>query len=379
MKVFQEKGTVIVMSIAGVSALALLAATSHNGPPLISPFERADAAALAISAKAVSCPRPPAGVRNIIAPSKFGQNRREHDSTLVDPDDAAAYTATTRPIVEFTRRVSRYSDAVVQHRDTAEQDAGCALVWLDRWAADDALLGKMNPTGEAVRKWELATLATAYLKIRKAHQDPAAARRVEKWFLRVGRAVQEDYSRNRGSDSRSNNHLNWAAWAVMATAIAADDRALFDWSVARFRQSLRQIEDDGTLPLELKRRQLALSYHLFALAPLIMLHEGATANGVSLSEEDEGRLGLLIDQVISSLDDPAYIAGKSGYPQETGGITEAQLAWLEPYFARSGNPRAGALLKDNRSMTSSRLGGDLTALFRADVKPPRPEASDISR
>jgi poly(beta-D-mannuronate) lyase len=345
---------------------------SMAGPALKSPFGSIEfAQERPVSVR--QCKRPPKAVRDISTVSKYGEDREAHRSTIIDAEAAARYAEDSRGLTEFSRGVSNFADDAVSDDADANQDARCAMVWMNGWALQHGLLGKVNPTGESLRKWELASLAAAYLKVREAPQDPAESARVGAWLRRIATEVRSDYSRGMNRDSRSNNHLNWAAWAVMVAAIAADDRDLFAWSVDRLHYALGQIAADGTLPLELKRRQLALAYHNFALAPLIMLREGAYANGIELSPDEERRLQALVDRVIMGIGDPSFIEAKSGFPQDVTQIKATQLAWLEPYFARSGDPRAKQLLDRYRPLTSRRLGGDLTVLFQ-DGAPSEPRA-----
>ena len=360
----------ILKATATVGTAVLAVVMAVTGPPpqrgtLRSPFPVAESIAAAPAAGSAKsrCQRPPQAVRDIVTISKFGQNRRANDSTVLDEEAAEAYAADTRTITTFSRRVSAMADGFSEGAESGGRDAHCALAWMNHWAEQDALLGRVNAAGESVRKWELATLATAYLKIRSAPLNRDEAARVRRWLGRVAAAVRADYSRNLSEDSRSNNHVNWAAWAVMAAAIADDDRELFDWSIDRFHQALRRIEADGTLPLELKRRQLAASYHNYALAPLIMLREGAIANGSPLGAQDNARLMRLIDVVLTMLDDPQFIADRAGHQQDMTKITVMHLAWLEPYFARSHDCRAVPFLERLRPMSFTRLGGNLTVQF----------------
>ena len=359
-----HKGKLLVAGAALVFVVVNAQGASSRST-LASPFVRAEAIAAAPSVLSgkINCEEPPPAVRNIVTVSKFGSGGRANDSTVLDPDNAAEYASDVRAVTVFSRRVSRLADGFSDRTPAGVRNARCALLWMNDWAEQDALLGRVNPAGEAVRKWELGTIATAYLKIRNAPHDPVQAQRVRKWLASVARAVEADYSRNLDNDSRANNHINWAAWAVMAAAIAADDEALFDWSIDRFRFALAQIGPDGTLPLELKRRQLALAYHDFALAPLLLLQEGAVANGVALTRGEREGLQSLIDLVLSGLADPRAISARAGYVQDQAAITPTQLAWLEPYYARTRDPRAKALLDQYRPLISTRLGGNLTLLF----------------
>lgn len=355
----------LLLASAAVAFVMVNAQGASSRSTLASPFARAEtiAAAPTVLSGKINCEEPPAAVRDIVTVSKFGSDGRLHDSTVIDPDDAAEYATDVRAVTVFSRRVSRLADGFADQSPTGVRNARCALLWMNDWAEQDALLGRVNPAGEAVRKWELGTLAAAYLKIRNAPHDPVQAQRVRKWLAKLARAVQSDYSRNLKNDSRANNHINWAAWSVMAAAIAADDEALFDWSLDRFRFALAQIDADGTLPLELKRRQLALAYHDFALAPLLLLQEGAAANDVSLTPSERAGLQRLIDLVLFGLADPRAMEFRTGYVQDLTAITPTQLAWLEPYYARTRDPRAKALLDQYRPLISTRLGGNLTLLF----------------
>lgn len=332
---------------------------------LKSPFGRTEISVSEIANNGgKTCNRAPAVIRDIKTVSKFGAQRQQHSSSLVDPVASAQYTKDIQPLTRFTRQVAKLADRYALNRVGAGDYARCALKWMDDWGKGDGLLGEANATGQSVRKWELATLATAYLKIQNASVDLDRSNRVAEWLRSIARKVRDDYSHGPLLDSRSNNHLNWAAWAVMAASIAAGDQELFDWSLDRFHYAIAQIDDDGTLPLELKRRQLALAYHNFALAPLIMLREGAYANNVAIETDEDLRLRRLVDTVFAGLEGSSTaIEAKSGYPQELSPISKTQLAWLEPYYARTGDPRAVTWLRRYRPMASARLGGNLTTLY----------------
>src|SRR5262249_36989713 len=151
--------------------------------------------------------------------------------------------------------------------------AALAVDRLAAWAAADALCGTVNHQGEYEREWTLGSLALAYSKVRGAPGlDPARVRAVDAWLARLAAAVQPFYEHPK-LVTYSNNRAYWAGLAVAATGAAVGDRALFDWGLSRARIGLRQVTAEGFLPLEVERRALALHYHVFALAPLVMLAE----------------------------------------------------------------------------------------------------------
>ena len=238
---------------------------------------------------------------------------------------------------------------------------------LGAWATGGALLGTTNHQGAYEREWTLGSLALAYLKIRDAPGLTASARDgIERWLCAVAAAVQPPYERT-DRKSSANNHAYWTGLAVAAAGVACGQRPLFDWGLARARIGLAQVDADGLLPLELERQRLALHYHVFALAPLVMVAELATANGVPLYDERDRALRRLADRVIAGLAEPASFEKLTGFPQEqlTRPPRGTDLAWAEPYAARFPDARLAGWLDAARPVSDVRLGGDLTATFAA--------------
>lgn len=314
------------------------------------------------------CASVPEPVKNISTVSKYGENN-DTNSSVVDEESEQKYLTDIAPIISFTSEISNRTDHFIEGRSTGDYDARCALDWLDAWARGGALLGEVNRQGEAVRKWELGTLATSYLKLADAPMiDPDKLARVRKWIHAIALDVKADYSRDMHKSSRNNNHMNWASWSVVAAGVATNDRELFDWGIQGYRKALDQIQDNGSLPLELERRTRAASYHMFALQPLIMIAEAAEANGIPAYSMNDHRVQKLIDLNIAAVADPQIIGKMNGYPQDPK-YSESSLSWIEPYYARTGDPRVLPLIEKHRPFGSRRTGGDMTALF-ARQKPP---------
>ena len=127
----------------------------------------------------------------------------------------------------------------------------------------------------------------------------------------------------------------------------------------------------GYLPNELQRENRALSYHNFAIQPLVMLVLFGEANGENLSVLNNNSLARLVDRVLHGIDKPEIFQQVTGIEQEVDGLLEPwSLAWLEPYLSRYPLPATGLLeLSSLRAMKNSRLGGDLTWLFYDPSKP----------
>jgi poly(beta-D-mannuronate) lyase len=315
--------------------------------------------------RAFDCPALPPPVIDLKMPSKYRTDDAQR--ATIDPENAAGYEELSSPIYDFMNALSDASDAVVRSRGQQDDAAQCAIAGLRRWAEADAMLGDSNAIGDAVRKWELASAALVYLKLRGAVTIPAADRAaIEPWLRRLALRVRKVYTTDTRLTSRNNNHVYWAAWGVTAAGLALDDRGFVDWGIAVYRRALRQIQPDGTLPLEMARGARALQYHVFAVAPLVAIAETAEANGVALYSEHDSALLRLIDTTLSGLDDPTMFARRSGAPQVLeSAVNSANLAWLEFYARRFADPRAERRLAELRPMRQRRLGGNLTLLLGA--------------
>ena len=245
----------------------------------------------------------------------------------------------------------------------------CALDWLAAWARAGALeQPTQDHSGKSVRKWALASFASAWVRLKFSQSRPLDAfpeqvHDVEDWFERLGKLVVDDW-RDQPLE-KINNHEYWAAWAVMATAVAVDRRDWFDWSVEQYRIAAKQVDPDGYLPNELKRDTRALSYHNYALGPLVMIVAFARSNGVDLRGENDRALDRLARRVLAGVDNPRSFEARTGKKQELEELREAsKFAWMEPYCWL--NRCEGAAAKRVialRPIKAYRLGGNLTELF----------------
>lgn len=306
------------------------------------------------------CPAAPAPYTGQLEfPSKYEGSGKSRDT--LNPEAEARYKLATRSLQAFESGLSELSDRYVDGQPKA---AACALSWLDSWARATALTGSANMTGKAVRKWTLSAAAFNFLKIRDAAGlPPDQLQRVRSWLRQVaGIVVQEHLNL---PSQKINNHFYWAAAAVGATGIATDDRALLDWAFDSYRRSVRDIDQEGVLPREMARRTRALSYHLFALQPLVMLAEMGRVNGVDLYAEGSCALCRLINRVTDGIQDPAFFEERTGARQvmEDGPDGHA-MVWVA-ILARAcpGDSRLKALKTRFAPFSGRRLGGNLTDVY----------------
>jgi poly(beta-D-mannuronate) lyase len=176
------------------------------------------------------------------------------------------------------------------------------------------------PTGQAhyVQKWLLAATAVAYLKVRNTGVGtPDQDKAIQKWLGSITDRV-EDYVdsklKNPGSDGW-NNHRYWSGLAVAAAGIARNDPREFHFGMDAFMCGVDQIQESGVLPLELNRAGMALHYHLYALAPLIMLAELGELNGVDTYAENHRAIDRLVHLCEQGLLHPEIFEKATGVQQ----------------------------------------------------------------
>ncbi len=306
---------------------------------------------------------PPAPVAPVIRDLTGISYYVDGSRSIADPARRKENEAAFASLRAFVARVTALADGWMESRPAEPAYAARAVGALAAWARSGALLGAVNQQGGYERVWTLAGLSLAYLKIRDAPGvAPAARAAVDAWLVKVAEAAKPPAAR-RARMSDVNNHADWRALAVAAAGTAAHDRALFDWGLARARLGIAQIRPDGFIPVELERKTMALHYHLFALAPLVMLAELGEANDVDLYGEGNGAIKRLANRVIDGLRDPASFAAAAGTAQQVRPPRGPDLAWAEPYYARFHDRRLVPLLAAARPLRDDRLGGDLTAAF----------------
>ncbi len=359
---------VVLRFLTFAAALAYSSSLAIAASTLNPPFDVESARAVhGAAAGLFHCKAPPKPQRDL---DFSGVYQRGTNSSVVDEKGEHAYRIARKTVDDFQKGVIRTSDRYVASKPAQGELAACVLTWLDTWAKSGAMLGSASQQGGYVRKWTLGTVSVAYLKVRDAEGlDAAMKKRVVTWIRDWAAIVREDYSTGMERGSRNNNHSYWAGWSVLAAGIVLNDRSHFDWAQERYRNGLAQLENDGTLPLEMDRRTRALHYHLFSIPPLVMIAETAARNGIDLYGSLDGAIHRLIRRTLSGIDDPSYFSNKSGYKQAWGGkFNASKMAWGAVYQARFPIPALKRLLGRFGRIYDTRLGGNMTVLFAPRAK-----------
>lgn len=349
---------------AGLSAAVLLAAVAAAGAAdLVSPIATDHAP---LSGGPAVCKPAPEPVMSLKSQPYYSDS----SFSKVDPEAYKREQDAAKPLDQFLNVIQ---SAASDHRRGKPGAAACGLQALDAWANAGALLGEFTLQGSYQRKWTVGGAALAYLGIRDADGLPPERKaRVERWLGEVGRAVRPYYDKR--SASNRNNHDYWAGLTVAATGLAANDRAMVEWGVARLRQGLSDVAADGSLPREIARKQMALHYQLFSLPPLAALARIAELNGMGLNAEEQAALDRLARFTFAATQDASEITRLAGIAQDDpmlrGRPALVQGVGLELWLltkpgGAASAPEIDAALKPFRPYRMSWLGGDVAALWAA--------------
>lgn len=343
-------GVGLTYLVAGATALTAVAQQ-----PLRSPW---DGKPVAMTSAPYNCPATPSIPSDLTTDGFYRLDDPTH--SIIDPARQAAYQKSSSPVKAAGQIVVAAADA---YRTTgSRQAAECALKLIAAMADQHSLAGKMSSNqAYYVQGWVAGAIAISYLKIRDAHlATPEQAKSIAGWLVSVGEQTKGyfDPRRAKGTSDARNNHSYWAGVELAAIGVAANNRVDFDWAVAAYDAGVKQIRPDGTLPLEMARGQRALHYHLYALAPLVMIAEFGEANGIDLYARSDGAIHRLADLSVAGLANPELFTKATGVQQEVPTRPSGdQIGWGPPYEHRFPNPQLAKLIADARSLSVYYLGG----------------------
>jgi poly(beta-D-mannuronate) lyase len=298
---------------------------------------------------ALPCPPPPPPVKDLDLPRFYGDD----EGSKIDPELARRHKAAVAPLTAFLRKVVAETDKAAKRGDA--QAARCALDWIAAWAKGEAWLGHMGTKqAEYQRKWDLAGVALAYLKL-KRHASPAQRGLIEPWLVRFADTVRTFQV---APGRKRNNHLYWLGLGLAATSVAAESPRHWEAARAIMTEALGHVQGDGTLRLELERGQRALHYHAFALTPLVVMAELAALRGENWYGAAGGPLDRLLARTLAGIDDPGSFAALVGVAQEEP--VGRGHGWLALYRGRFPDRLPGRVPEVPE--THRWLGGDVRLL-----------------
>lgn len=278
------------------------------------------------------CGAVPPAVREL----KLERFYEDSAGAIVEPTRMEEHKAMTAPLVEFVGTVTKLADKANQQRGAPDGTARCGLDWIVGWAKDGAYLGDFaSKQSEAQRKWDLAGIALAYLKLKRwTTADDRAT--IEPWLIKVADAARAHFD---DQSIKRNNHWYWMGLGLAAVGTATESDAHWQMAKGIFADAMQDITADGNLPLELAREGRALYYHVFAVEPLVVLAEFGAARGEDWYQLNDGALHRLVAKTAQGLADPAIFDKLAGVAQQRPVKSGYGWAWLyrQRFFDRMQN------------------------------------------
>lgn len=359
--------TVLLCACCAISSPALSSAVPGHG--LRSPFHSIPVPDANPKGEIFDCKDTPAPPVNLEFKSIY--KGTDPTESIPDKESELIYRRQVAPLNAYLDDLAKMSNIYTRSNGRNLSSAKCVLSWMNDWSQQEALLMDPSRYGRFVRAWTLASLSSAYIQISlDGRLDSVQKVSVKKWLSQLNKAVIRDYSKPADGTIPKNNQLYWAAWAVGITSTVLQNPEHFRWAMSRAKTGLVQIEDDGTMPLEVRRSSRAQTYHLFAAIPLVMLAELGANNGVNLYNYNNGALHRLVNLNIMQYFNPEYLTHRAGARQHIDRkLFSGLLSWLEPYNTRFGfkdeeaRKNANKILMQNRPLFDRRAGGDTTLLF----------------
>ena len=348
-------------TLAGYTfSLAILAAAvpvfaAPAAQSLRSPW---DGKPVTITEAAYACPTPAHIASDLVTDGFYRLDDPTH--SIIDPVRQEAYKKSSDGVKTVGMAVVKAAD---DYRTTGSREAAqCAMAQILTLAQEHSLAGKMSSNqAYYVQGWVVGAVAIAYLKIRETNiATPQQTETIADWMHSVGEQTIGYYTAHKraGHGDSQNNHLYWAGVELAAIGVAANNRKDFDWAMATYDNGVDQIQPNGALPLEMARGSRALHYHLYALAPLVLLAEFGEANHLDLYAHANGAIHRLVNFSVAGLQDPTPFAKVTGVQQEVPKtITGDQIGWAPPYVQRFPNPALERMIEAAPSLSVYYLGG----------------------
>jgi poly(beta-D-mannuronate) lyase len=339
-------GTVVALMILAFSDAC--AATE-----LFSPWDRER---VPISDVPYKCPAMPVISSDLTMDGFYRLDDPTH--SIVDPVRQAAYNSASEPVKDVGLKIVAAADAF--RRTGSRAAALCVTHAINTLAAGDSMAGHMSSNqAYYVQGWVAGAVAITFLKVRGyGFSSPEEDAAIAAWLKRIADQTKGFYAITGKGDGNRNNHFYWAGIEVAAVGVLANDESDWHWGLDSYANGVDRIQPDGTLPLEMKRGARALHYHLYAVAPLVLLAEFGEANGIDLYVRDEGALHRLVDVSVHGLIDPSFFAHVTGVQQEVPRHpTGDQIGWAPPYVRRFPDPVLQTMIANASSLSVYYLGG----------------------
>lgn len=309
------------------------------------------------------CGKVPPPVVNLDHGSRYvvdDDSRSEFDPAANEEVDAQL-----KPVDAFITDLSVAANRALSTAEDRSAAADCVLSGLLVWAKADALSDLATMNAQLSAPSRIAGLAFAYAEVVPFLSNPEDQALVEDWLAARATATMVYFDTKAPKNASRNNLRAWAGLAVARIGLTLNDPAMIDWADATVRLVACQVAEDGSLPLEMARRDLALHYQLHAITPLVVT--AALLPDRDLFSTCDRALHRAVSFAVAAFDDPKMIRKLTGHQQSYFDGTEKlrgfELAWAEAYLALFPDPKLHAFVADFAPLANSKIGGKQSLLW----------------
>lgn len=284
-----------------------------------------------------------------------------------DEDANAEVNAQLKPVDGFITDMASAANRAVSSPEDRTAAVDCVLSSLAVWAKADALsdLGTMNAQLSAPSR--IAGLAFAYAQIKPFVEPSDDQAQVEGWLADRARATMTYFDTDAPPNASRNNLRAWAGLAVARIGLTVDDADMINWADATVRLVVCQAAPNGSLPLEMARQELALHYHLHAVAPLVVTAALLQARGHDLFMACDRALHRAVSFTLNAFEDPKLVETQTGHKQSYFDGSEElrgfEMAWAESYLSLFYAPQLTEFVATYGALGNSKLGGRQSLLW----------------
>jgi poly(beta-D-mannuronate) lyase len=302
---------------------------------------------------------------------EFGSRYKDESKSRSEKDKNSdeEVTKALKPSDDFVQDVTKISNRALEDPELRDVVTECVIGAVHDWAEADAFSDMRTMNARISYPARVAGIAVAYKQVRPFAEDYAEEREeIESWLGRRADEIVEFWNNDAPPLASQANLRAWAALATTQIGLILDEPSYLDWSLLSMRIILDTQDEDGSLPLEMRRGKWGLHYQLHAMAPMTVSTALLCQAGYRNPEAYEERLDEAVAFSLKAIGDPGIAEEITGKEQTVEAGLDNQktfaIAWLEAYQNFNFDPEFDKELQDFRPMNNSKLGGDLTLLYR---------------
>ncbi len=258
--------------------------------------------------------------------SKYDQNDASRSEILDDSSEKR--NEVLKPIRKSISTLATLGVNETDSHNVQVINAKCLQRNLVHWAEAGSLTKMETTDAFLARDRLMSEIVLTYIASQKFQKmDAVDGKKVSAWLSSIASSTMEFYQFRAGGKSKVNNHRYWAGLSVgsIGYAIASDE--FKQWGERSYQVGVCQVDENGYLPLELGRGELALDYHVYALRPLQAFAQLASQYGDHVDGKCGDGLKRLRKQTLAAIDDPSLISELTGIQQ---GVHAKERSYTKP-------------------------------------------------